>query len=255
MELKHLPIGEDVEHNQVAVNLTGGRGVLLNGNPGSGKSVCLSVLCCDVLKCSDTKLAILSPKILDFMNFESSALLVSSPDDYMNYLKYLHNESERRKEYCIQHHLKKIENNPEKPAIITVIDEYTVLKMSVKNFEDEVMKLVAETRYAAFSFVLCTQKVSGTNMKTELRDLIDGNRISFACSTAEVSKMVFGDLAEDAPAHLISAANRGVGYISTDSEKPKLFKGYYANDIDEINAAANTRNKRWTEAERNEIFN
>lgn len=258
MNLDFLPIGYTADGSQVGFNLTGGRGGLLNGNPGSGKSVCLSVLCCDVLKCPNVRLAIMSPKILDFMNFRDVALMVSKsdarPNAYMDYLDWLHDESERRKTYCIENGLKKIENDPNMPSIVTIIDEFTVLKMSEKGLEDAVMKLVAETRFAGFSFVLCTQKVSGTNMKTELRDLIDGNRCSFACSTVEVSKMVFGDLADLAPAHTISAANRGVGFLSVDSTIPQLFKGYLATDTDELNAAAHALAESWGGVE-DEIFN
>ncbi len=116
------------------------------------------------------------------------------------------------------------------------------------------MKLVAETRFAAFSFVIATQRVSSKNMSTDLRDLLGGNRIGFASETEETDKMIFGDLYKDAPCYRIGADLKGVGYISTDSQKPILFKGYFANEYDELNAAANSNNEPWG-AIRDEIFN
>ena len=61
-----------------------------------------------------------------------------------------------------------------------------------------VYRLIAETGFAASSFVLCLQKASGASgISTDLRDLISGNRISFATETPEATKMVLGELVDD----------------------------------------------------------
>ena len=162
----------------------------------------------------------MSPKILDFQTFEGCGIrLVQDIEEMTAALNEVHAEAEARKAWCVAHN--------KKGKTVKIGDL----------IEQKIMRLVAETGFAAISFVLATQRVSSTNMSTNLRDLIAGARCSFATETIESTKMILGDYASEAPCHDITTDQKGVGYISLDGVRPRPFKGAYASEADERAAA------------------
>lgn len=236
MKIDHLPIGRYADGDPVCISLRE-MNCLMNGNPRSGKSVCLSAIVCQLMRCNNEAIYILSPKILDFANFAGRCELVQDPRKMLSFLGWLQHENERRKQFCIANDMKKLtEFNNEYPHVTVVIDEYTVIKMNQdhgKEIENQVMKLVAETGFAGFSFIIATQRASSKNMSTDLRDLITGVRVCFACSTEESTKMVFDCDYRIALAHKIPSSAKGVGYISVAGQQPKLFKSAFVSQQDE----------------------
>ena len=254
-QITALPVGRYLDGSPVLMNLES-RNALLNGNPRSGKSVLLSCLLSSLCRVSHPEIVIvMSPKILDFQEFENAVRLIQDPAEMLEMLGKVHDEAERRKAFCVEKRIKKIDPSlyTACPHITVIMDEFTVIKTTTttddkgktvrigEQIENEVMRLVAETGFAAISFVLCTQRVSSTNMRTDLRDLIAGNRISFATETPESDRMIFGEYAEYAPCHEITTQMKGVGYIAADGEKPVPFKGAFASAADEQDAASMRR--------------
>lgn len=251
MNIRALPIGRYEDGSPVLVNLESRNG-LLNGSPRSGKSVALAALLCGLCRCPHERVAVLSPKVLDFHKFAPAVRLIKDPAAMLDYLEELHGEAERRKEWCTERGLKKIapEHYSAVPHLTTIIDEFTVVRRSVvqdekgkpvkvgERIEAEVMKLVAETGFAGLSFVISTQRASGQNITTDLRDIVSGFRASFATETPETDRMVFGEYASEAPCHLITTEQKGVGYISIDGQPPRPFRGALTTDEDEAAAAA-----------------
>lgn len=251
-----LPIGVYQDGSPVVASLESRNG-LLAGVMGSGKSVCLSALVCALLRCNRPgrpleKTVIISPKILDFQNFQGACRLISDYAEIMDFLDELHTEIERRKAYCILHGIKKITPDlyDEMPHISVIVDEYTVIKTATakddkgkivkigEQIETELMRILAEARFAAVSIVIALQKADSRNIDTRTRDLISGCRISFSAEGKTSSEMIFGDYAVNAPCHEIGADRPGVGYVQIDAELPKPFKGAFADDDDELAAAA-----------------
>lgn len=260
--IQRLPVGVFLDGSPVEINLES-RNMLLNGNPRSGKSVLLSCLVSDLCRINAChyrhggkkpveRVIVMSPKILDFQMFEGACRLIQDIDEMSTCLNEIHAEAEARKAWCVAHNKKKV--SPEDYEAIgghitIVVDEYTVIKTATTEdekgktvkigelIENKIMRLVAETGFAAISFVLATQRVSSTNMNTNLRDLIAGARCSFATETVESTKMILGDYASEAPCHEITTAQKGVGYISLDGVKPRPFKGAFASEADETAAA------------------
>lgn len=256
ISLSALPIGVYRDGKPVLASLES-RNALLAGVMGSGKSVCLSAMICGLLRCNRPgrtleKTTIISPKILDFQNFRGACRLISDYSEIMDYLAELHQEIERRKAYCIAAGLKKVSGGHiEKVGghITVIIDEYTVIKTAIMQdekgktvkigeaIEAELMRLIAEARFASVSFVLALQKADSRNMDTRTRDLISGCRISFASEGKTSAEMVFGEFAANAPCHEIGANHPGVGYVQIDALVPQPFKGAFADDADERSAA------------------
>ena len=261
--IQRLPVGVFLDGSPVEINLES-RNMLLNGNPRSGKSVLLSCLVADLARINAChyrhggkkpieRVIVMSPKILDFQTFEGCGIrLIQDIEEMSAVLNEIHAEAEARKAWCVAHNKKKVSPEDYEAVgrhITVVIDEYTVIKTSTIEdekgktvkigdlIEQKIMRLVAETGFAAISFVLATQRVSSTNMSTNLRDLIAGARCSFATETIESTKMILGDYASEAPCHDITTDQKGVGYISLDGVRPRPFKGAYASEADERAAA------------------
>ena len=251
-----LPLGVYQDGTPVLASLES-RNALLAGVMGSGKSVCLSALVCGLLRCNRSgrmleRTTLISPKILDFQNFRDACRLISDYDEILDFLAELRAEIERRKAFCILHGIKKITPDlyDEMPHITVIVDEYTVIKTATatddkgklvkigEQIEAEIMRLIAEARFAAVSFVIALQKADSRNIDTRTRDLISGCRISFAAEGKTSAEMVFGDYSAYAPCHEIGADRPGVGYIQVDAELPQPFKGAFADDGDELNAVA-----------------
>lgn len=256
MNIESLPIGRYADGSPVLISLSS-RNCLMNGNPRSGKSVCLASLICSLLYCPYERVYILSPKILDFQAFAGAARLCKEADEMERVLEDVRMEAERRKVYCEEHRLKKISDfSFEMPHITVIVDEYTVIRKKTatddkgkvvkvgERIEASIMKLIAETGFAGVSFVISTQRASSQNMSTDTRDIISGNRISFATSSIETNKMIFGDMAEFAPCHEITRGQVGVGYISVDDGLPRPFKGALTTETDELGAVQDWRS-RW----------
>ena len=253
--IQRLPVGVFLDGSPVEINLES-RNMLLNENPRSGKSVLLSCLVADLARINAChyrkggkkpieRVIVMSPKILDFQTFEGCGIrLVQDIEEMTAALNEVHAEAEARKAWCVAHNYEAVGGH-----ITVVIDEYTVIKTSTIEdekgktvkigdlIEQKIMRLVAETGFAAISFVLATQRVSSTNMSTNLRDLIAGARCSFATETIESTKMILGDYASEASCHDITTDQKGVGYISLDGVRPRPFKGAYASEADERAAA------------------
>lgn len=240
-----LPVGLFSDGSTATMSLLS-QNALVAGVPRSGKSVFLSTLICDLCLCDHEKVVVMSPKILDFSSFSNRCLLLSHADEMLSYLLDLGNEAERRKATCLEKGIKKIDDfDDDCPHISVIVDEFTVIRSFTQlddkgkkrkigvEIEDAIMRLVAETGFAGISFVLATQRVSSTNMSTDLRDLISGSRVCFATETQESTRMVFGDHTSLAPCHLLNTSHRGVGYIATGGEPPRIFKSGIASKEEE----------------------
>lgn len=250
--IEALPIGQYEDGQPVYMNLES-RNALIGGNVRSGKSSTIAALLCGLCRCQNERITVLSPKVLDFQEFAPRVRLIQDPAEMLDYLNELHEEAERRKVWCVKNRAKKIE--PENFAevgghLTTIIDEFAVIRAATttdekgktiktgEQIQAAVYRLIAETGFAASSFVLCLQKASGASgISTDLRDIINGNRISFATETPEATRMVLGEFVEDAPCHLITTAQKGVGYISTDGQPPRPFRGALTTREDEGQAA------------------
>lgn len=250
--IEALPIGIYEDGSPVLMNLES-RNALIGGNPRSGKSVALAALLCGLCRCPNERIAVLSPKVLDFQEFAPRVRLIQDPAEMLDYLNELRAEAERRKAWCVENRAKKIEPKDYRktmPHLTTIIDEFAVIRASTtqdekgktiktgEQIQAAVFSLIAETGFSASSFVIAVQKASGASgISTDLRDLISGNRISFATETPEATKMVLGEFADDAPCHLITTQQKGVGYISLDGEPPRPFRGAMTTQEDERKAA------------------
>lgn len=251
IDLKHLPVGVYVDGSPAYVNLAAGN-MMCQGEPGSGKSVMLSALASSILRASpQIVFAILSPKSLDFQNFMGAVKVIQDPEEMLAYLQWVQDQGNIRKQVCLDKHIKKIDKDlwEEYPPIVTMLDEYAMIRNSVlyingkkrtigAEIEQKLNQLVAEMRFAAISNIITTQRfMIGSTIDSTLRDNISGTMCSFATNSAATDAMIWKDDSEDAPCYKIKKSQVGCGYIAVGGEKPRAFKGAFADDDDEIAAA------------------
>lgn len=264
IDLSHLPVGVYADGSPAYANLAAGNS-MCQGEPGSGKSVYLSSLACSILRAvPQIQFAILSPKALDFQNFMDAVPVIQDVQEMIDYLNWVEEQGELRKQVCMDRRIKKISRDEweEFPPIVIMIDEYATVynkelppepgkKTPVavgKELGALVKHIVAEYRFAAISVILTTQRFSNDCIDTTLRANISGTLTSFATNKAMTDQMLWGDDAEDAPCFKIKKSQLGCGYISVGGELPRAFKGALANDDDEV-AAANFFLKKRRELE------
>lgn len=257
IDLKHLPVGVYADGSPAYANLAAGN-MMCQGEPGSGKSVLLSALACSILRATPQIIfAILSPKALDFQKFMPAVKVIQDPIEMLAYLEWVQEQGNLRKQVCLDLGIKKIDRDlwDKYPPIVTMVDEYAMVHGSIvmdgakkrsigSEIDMKMNQLVAEMRFAAISNILTTQRFSTNNIDATLRENISGTICSFATNGATTDTMIWKDDTENAPCYKIKKTQVGCGYIAVGGEKPRAFKGAYADEEDEMAATQFFLDKR-----------
>ena len=253
-----IPVGM-FDDGSIAYMSFDNRNALIGGLPRSGKSVLLSTMITGLCRCESERIVILSPKILDFQSFGCRADLYETPEEILDALKGIAAEIEMRKRYCVSRGLKKVEKFHEgMPHITIVIDEYAVIKASQMQgengklrkigieIEQEIFRIVSQGAFAGCQVCITSQRLSSNVISTDLRDICAGNLLCFASGGKTSDEMIFGDYADEAPAHRIPVSSKGVAFIFQEGtmEHPRLFKAALTDMRTERRIAEGNRNKK-----------
>jgi S-DNA-T family DNA segregation ATPase FtsK/SpoIIIE len=119
---------------------------------------------------------------------------------------------------------------------LVVIDElafYLTLpdKAQRQEFAELNRDLVARGRAAGVIVCAATQKPGADVVPSALRDLF-GFRFALRCTTPQASDTILGQgwASNDADASTIPSAQRDVGYLLGEGERPVKIRGYYLDD-------------------------
>ncbi|WP_165052316.1 MULTISPECIES: FtsK/SpoIIIE domain-containing protein [unclassified Adlercreutzia] len=257
---ERIPIGLYATGETAYMTLDGVVGGMIAGQSRSGKSAATSSFIAMLSRLENERLIVCSNKIMDFRAYEDRAELHDDPVDVLNVVNSLNDEAERRKAYCLEHGLKKIEQfSDDLPHITLIIDEYAILRTSVvedpdgkkpRKVGDEVDRAVfrAASRNAAYgmSIFLITQRFMSGLVDTTTRSLLTSNLLGFSSGDARSDEMLFDTRADEAPSCEIPISSKGVGYIFCEGhmEKPRLFKAAYIDERTEKRIAEETRHLR-----------
>lgn len=183
--------------------------MLVAGQTGSGKSVCLNSMLISLLyKASpeDVKIILVDPKRVEFTAYNGLPHMlipkaITEPDKAVSALTWLIGEMERRFTLFAEAKVRDLEefNNknevitgvePKLPYIVFIIDELGDLMLNnKKEVEEKIIKLTQKSRAAGIHLVVATQRPS-VNVIT---GLIKGNlpcRIAFAVAAFADSKTI-----------------------------------------------------------------
>ena len=198
-----IALGVDTTGNAKVLNLADMPHLLIAGQTGSGKSVCLNVLILSLLyarKPEECKLILIDPKRVEMTCYQGIPHLkqpvVTEPENAMEVFEDLVHEMETRYRLLSENGVRKISSYNElktvekMPYIVTVVDEMADLMMtSGKELETAVVRLAQLGRAVGIHLVLATQKPV-TKVITGLIKSNMTSRIAFQVATNMDSRVI-----------------------------------------------------------------
>jgi len=213
--------------------------LLIAGQTGSGKSVCLNDIILSILFTKtpeECQLVLVDPKRVEMASYKGLPHLrcpvVTEASDAPTVFASLIEEMERRYEILAGHQVRNIESYNEVskehlPYIVTVVDEMADLMMtSGKHLEAMIVRLAQLARAVGIHLVLATQKP----VVTVITGLIKSNmpsRISFQVSSKNDSRVI---LDCNGAEKLVGRGDMLVSYPGTS--EPERFHGAWVSDAE-----------------------
>ena len=196
-------LGKDIAGNTVIADLTKMPHLLIAGQTGSGKSVCINTIIISILYHShpkDVKLILIDPKVVELSVYNGIPHLrievVTNPKKAAGALSWAVKEMESRYKSFSEHNVRDItsfnKKNPELklPFIVVIIDELADLMMVAKDsVENSICRLAQKARAAGIHLVVATQRPS-VDVITGLIKANIPSRISFAVSSQVDSRTI-----------------------------------------------------------------
>jgi DNA segregation ATPase FtsK/SpoIIIE, S-DNA-T family len=230
-------------------------GIVVAGEPGSGKSVALANIVAHAALCyRDCRLTLIDGAIVELGMWRGCADEFVGPD--INHAISVLEKQQQEITDCCQMLLdtgrRKIVKGDGEAIRLTVVDElayYTATvgtKAEREKFSTTLRDCSARGRKCARRYVLATQRPSSDIVSTSLRELF-GYRWAFRCATDDSSDVVLG---KGAAKHGHTAAtipdeSRGVGLLRAEGKRvPRLVKAAYLTDSDIRRIAAHAASLR-----------
>ena len=250
-----IPLGVDEQGEQVAVELVE-RNVLIGGEPGAGKSAALSVVIAAAALDPETRVWLLDGKLVELAAWAPVAQRVAGPngEDALALLREVRGVMDERYRELLANGQRKVRRGDGLPLHLVVCDELafylTVPEKAVqKEFAELLRDLVARGRAAGVIVCAATQKPGADVVPSALRDLF-GFRLAMRCTTPQASDTILGQgwASAGSDASDIPGAQRGVGYLLAEGDRPTRMRGYYLSDDDVVaisERAAAARADKW----------
>jgi DNA segregation ATPase FtsK/SpoIIIE-like protein len=237
--IDRLPVGVDVDGNTVSVRLRESN-ALVAGLPGGGKSGFLNAVIASAVGCGPSvALYGIDPKRVELAAWRGAfTRIATEDDDFLPLLNDLADEMNARYAYLAENGLRKFDTfDAGHPLVVLVIDEMAEVVSSADAKRDKahaaaIRLLVQKGRAAGICVIGATQRPSSDVLPTSLRDLFV-QRVAFATSTVEMSRMILGDgVRGDEPGpESIGANERGAGFVTSDGDRGLTrFKAYWVTD-------------------------
>ncbi len=238
-----VALGLDVAGKPVVANIAKMPHVLIAGQTGSGKSVCLNTFLATLLfraSPSEVKLILVDPKRVELTGYNNIphllAPVIVEPEKVVSALKWVMGEMDRRYKLFAQAGVRNIEGYNEMsgfqalPYIVLVIDELAdIMLFSPVEVEDCITRIAQMSRATGIHMVLATQRPS----VDVITGLIKANipfRIAFAVSSLVDSRVILDTQGAE---KLLGKGD--MLYLSADQAKPSRVQGAFVSDK-EINA-------------------
>lgn len=214
-EKLQIVLGKDITGAPFTMDLARAPHLLIAGQTGSGKSVCINVLMASLLLSKtpdELRLVLVDPKVVELKMYESIPHLlhpvITQPDVAVQALKWLCVEMDRRYEVLAKAKVRNLFGYNEKVAngtlpdevpeeerkkmafIVVVIDELADLMMVAgKEVEKSIARIAQKARAVGIHLVLATQRPSA-NVITGLIKANLPTRISFKVGSALDSRII-----------------------------------------------------------------
>lgn len=235
-----VPLGLDVGGNPKIADIAKMPHVLIAGQTGSGKSVCVNSWIATLLfraSPEEVRLIMVDPKRVELTPYNGIPHLLTpvivDPERVVSALKWAVGEMERRYKVFTEVGAKNIEsyNNlagfQDMPYIIIIIDELAeIMLFSPAEVEDNICRVAQMARAVGIHLVLATQRPS-VNIITGLIKANIPARIAFAVASMTDSRVIL-----DTPGAEKLLGKGDMLYIPPELAKPIRVQGCFVADKD-----------------------
>jgi DNA segregation ATPase FtsK/SpoIIIE, S-DNA-T family len=233
-----VPLGLDVAGNAKVADISKMPHVLIAGQTGSGKSVCINSWINSILfhaSPDEVRMIMVDPKRVELTPYNGIPHLlvpvIVEPEKVISSLKWAVAEMERRYKTFTEVGAKNIEayNNlsgfQSMPYILIIIDELAeIMLFSPSEVEDNVCRIAQMARATGIHLILSTQRPS-VNVITGLIKANIPARISFAVASVTDSRVIL-----DSPGAEKLLGRGDMLYLPPDLAKPVRIQGCFVSD-------------------------
>ncbi len=234
-------LGKDITGKNYCVDITAMPHILIAGETGSGKSVCINSLITSILfkaTPDEVKMILIDPKVVELSGFKNIPHLlvpvVTDPKKASSALNWAVSEMTSRYKIFAERGARDInrfndmmEEEEKLPRIVVIIDELAELMMAApREVEDSICRIAQLGRAAGIHLVVATQRPS-VNVITGLIKANISSRIAFKVNSGVDSRTI---LDQNGAEKLLR--NGDMLYHPSDAPKPIRLQGCYVSDSD-----------------------
>lgn len=243
-----VALGRDVMGNAVVADLAQMPHLLIAGSTGSGKSVCINTIICNLL-CHNSpdqlKLLMVDPKMVELIGYNGIPHLivpvVTDLERVVGMLRWAVNEMERRYKLFSEHRVRNLQGYNAQalkqgqrplPYLVLIIDELADLMMAAADqVEGMICRLAQMARATGIHLILATQRPS-VDVVTGLIKANFPARIAFAVTSQIDSRVIL-----DRPGAEALLGRGDMLYMASDSGTLKRAQGCFVSDreLEQIN--------------------
>lgn len=233
-----VSLGLDVSGRPIVANISKMPHILIAGQTGSGKSVCINAFLGSLLfraSPTEVKLILVDPKRVELTHYNGIPHLLSpvivDPDKVISALRWIMAEMERRYKLFSQAGARNIDSYNEAagfqalPYIVLFIDELAdIMLFSPVEVEDAITRIAQMSRATGIHMVLATQRPS----VDVITGLIKANipcRIAFAVASQVDSRVILDTQGAE---KLLGKGD--MLYLPPEQAKPIRIQGAFVND-------------------------
>lgn len=238
-----VSLGLDVSGKPIIADIARMPHVLIAGQTGSGKSVCINAFLASLLfraAPTEVKLILVDPKRVELTGYNGIPHLLSpvivEPDKVISALRWIMSEMDRRYKLFAEAGARNIDGYNEMsgfqalPYIVLFIDELAdIMLFSPVEVEDAITRIAQMSRATGIHMVLATQRPS-VDVITGLIKANVPSRIAFAVASQVDSRVILDTQGAE---KLLGKGD--MLYLPPEQAKPMRIQGAFVNDR-EINS-------------------
>lgn len=235
-----VALGLDVGGKPIVADIAKMPHVMIAGQTGSGKSVCLNTFLASILfraSPSEVKLILVDPKRVEMTGYNNIPHLLTpvvvEPDKVLSALRWLISEMDRRYKLFATAGVRNLDAYNEQsgfqamPFIVLVIDELAdIMLFAPVEVEDCITRLAQMSRATGIHMVLATQRPS-VDVLTGLIKANVPHRIAFAVASQVDSRVIL-----DAPGAEKLLGKGDMLHLSPEAARPRRIQGAFISDKD-----------------------
>ncbi|MBP5260615.1 MAG: hypothetical protein J6Z43_00650 [Clostridiales bacterium] len=205
-----VALGRDIPGKPIFCDLAKMPHLLIAGQTGSGKSVCINTILCSILCKSspdDVRLIMVDPKVVELSVYNGIPHLimpvVTEAKKVSNLLKWAVVEMERRYRLFSESNVRNLEGyneylkyNGEKPLplILIIVDELAdLMTVAGKDVETQISRLAAKARAAGLHLIIATQRPSVDVITGVIKANLP-SRIAFSVASSVDSRTILDQI-------------------------------------------------------------